>query len=222
VRRCTVLCLLIFLCLIFFMMTGLANPADDKFNEGTQLFKQANYEAAIVAFTQCIERLPYGAPGYGCYAHRGAAKNNLGLFDAAIADATEAIKRYDGTYALGYYVRGYSYLAKTEYDKALEDLQRAMRSVRSSKEGVLKYIYREFGRVYYAQELYAQAIDNLQKAIAIDHKLESANWWLGSAFEKMGKSAEAIIAYENFIKNAKPGDSTIEEAKQRIEKLSKE
>jgi len=76
--------------------------------------------------------------------------------------------------------------------------------------------------VYYAQDLYAQAVDNLKKAIAIDQKLQSANWWLGSAFEKMGKSAEAIIAYENFIKNSKPGDSNIEEANQRIEKLSKE
>jgi len=45
---------------------------------------------------------------------RGAAKNNLGLFDAAIADASEAIKRYDGDYALGYYVRGYSYIKETE------------------------------------------------------------------------------------------------------------
>ncbi|HWR31861.1 MAG TPA: tetratricopeptide repeat protein [Negativicutes bacterium] len=204
------------------MTTGWANQADDKYNEGTQLFKQANYEAAVVAFTQCIELLPHGAPGYGCYASRGAAKNNLGLFDAAIADASEAIKRYDGDYALGYYVRGYSYIKKAEYDKALADLQKALRSAQSLKEGVLKYIYRELGRVYYAQDLYAQAVDNLKKAIAIDQKLQSANWWLGSAFEKMGKSAEAIIAYENFIKNSKPGDSNIEEANQRIEKLSKE
>ena len=220
-RRVVNLCLAGLLCAFLLTPTGWASPAEVKYEEGLEFFKRGDYKAAIVAFTKCIESLPDKASGYGCFSARGSAKNNIGLYDDAIVDANEAIKRYGADYVSGYYVRGYGYMAKKEYDKSIEDLQKALLAVHSSNNNLLKYIHRKLGRSYYGKELYEPTIINLQKAIKLDAQLEGANWWLGNAFEKSGKTDEARKAYENFIRYAKPNDSRIEMARQRIKILPK-
>ena len=199
-----------------------ASLANDRYTDGQAYLKQGNYKGAVAAFTHCIAELENAAPGYGCFAGRADAQNNLGNYDAAIQDATEGIKRYTkGAYAKGYYIRGYAYRSTKEYDKAISDLQRALPEAQHSNKGLLKSIYRELGRSYYEKAEYVQSISYLQKAMEQDATSPSTYWWLGRAYEKNGDREKAIEAYENYLRYAKPTGSHVAAAKIRIEKLSK-
>lgn len=220
-RRAANICLASLLCAFLLMPTGWAHSAEVKYEEGIEFSRRGDYKGAIVAFTQCIESLPNEASGYGCFAHRGTAKNNLGLYDDAIVDANEAIKRYMADYAYGYYVRGYAYMAKKEYDKAIEDLRKSLSEAQKLEKNLLPSIYRELGRAYYGKADYEQAVSNFQTALELDVKFASAYWWLGNAYEKSGNQVKALNAYENYIQYANPKGSYVETAKMRIEKLSK-
>ena len=204
------------------MATVQANLSNDRYTDGQAYLKQENYQAAVAAFTQCIAALENAAPGYGCFAGRADAQNNLGNYDAAIEDATEGIKRYTKAgYAKGYYIRGYAYRSKKEYDKAISDLQRTLPEAQKSNKSLLKHIYRELGRSYYGKAEYVEAINYLQKAIEQDSNSASIYWWLGRAYEKNGDREKAIEAYENYLRYAKPTGSHVAAAKIRNEKLSK-
>ena len=197
-----------------------ANPSEDKFAEGNRLFQQGKYSEAVVAFTQCIATLPQGASGYGCFGQRAAAKNNLRQFDEAMADANEGIARYltatGKVYSFGHYVRGYAYMAKSEYDKAITELQIALENVQEEDRSKIKYYYREMGRCYFAKELYNDAVNYFQKAAEQDEQFGIAYWWMGAAFARQGKSDEAISAYEKFIQLTKPMNRLVSVAKWRI------
>ncbi|MHC1761422.1 MAG: tetratricopeptide repeat protein [Negativicutes bacterium] len=197
-----------------------ANPSEDKFAEGNRLFQQGKYSEAIVAFTQCIATLPKGESGYGCFGRRASAKSNLKQYDEAMADANEGIARYltatGKSYSYGHYVRGYVYMAKSEYDKAIKELQIALENVQEEDKNRIKYYYREMGRCYYAKELYDDARTFFQKAAEPDEQFVDAYWWMGAAFARQGKPDEAISAYEKLIQLATPTNRIVSAAKWRI------
>ena len=211
-----VVVLLLSFCL---MPTGFASLSQTYYNEGMKYSRQGNYRAALAAFTRCIDSLENNAPGYGCFARRAAAQSNLGAYDAAIQDATEAIKRYSGNYSYGHYVRGHVYREKKEYDAALMDLQKALAFADKSDKSFLVQIYYDLGRTYYGMGVCDQAISNFQLSLDIDPQFASGYWYLGNAHKKAGNTEEAIKAYENFIQYAKDADSRVNSAKEFIKKL---
>jgi tetratricopeptide (TPR) repeat protein len=98
-----------------------------------------DYDLAIKDFTEAIRSNPNSPLSYNgrawIYAYH--LKTN---FDQAIADATQAI-RLDSNKAEYYDTRGWAYLGKGDYNKAIDDFNRALRidsSMESSKEGLRK------------------------------------------------------------------------------------
>ena len=114
--------------------------ATDYYKRALENEKNGNYELAIEDYTEAIRLSPPNpAPLYNnrAWIYAYDLKTN---FDQAIADATQAI-RLDPNDADYYDTRGWAYLGKGDYNKAIDDFNKALqldRNLESSKEGLKK------------------------------------------------------------------------------------
>jgi len=100
--------------------TGAARVA---FDRGTAAYKANNYGEAIREFSEAI-RLSPGC--FTCYSMRSMMYRQVKDWDKSIDDATNIISR-DSSSAMGYHLRGFTYVEKGEYTKALADLETSQR-----------------------------------------------------------------------------------------------
>lgn len=100
------------------------NPEEaDKARElGNQKFKEADWPAAVAAYTEMTKRAPDDPRGYS---NRAAALIKLMTFPGAVTDCDEAIKR-DPKFIRAYIRKAQAYLAMKEYSKCLDVLVEAM------------------------------------------------------------------------------------------------
>jgi stress-induced-phosphoprotein 1 len=88
---------------------------------GQQKFQDADWPAAVDAFTEVTKRAPDDPRGYS---NRAAALIKLMAFPQAVQDCDEAIKR-DAKFIRAYIRKSQALLAMKEYNKALDALTEA-------------------------------------------------------------------------------------------------
>jgi tetratricopeptide (TPR) repeat protein len=94
-----------------------------------------------------------------------------------------------------YIARGQHYYEKKDYDRAIEDFNRAI----PLKPKWLQLAYGNRGNAYFLKDEDDKAIDSYDKAIAIDPKYASAYTSRGLLYEKAGAIERAKSDYESAL-----------------------
>jgi len=125
---------------------------------------------------------------------RGIAHAKKGEYDQAIADYTEAIKKWGGKDYL-YYNRALSYKGKKEYDKAIADLTESLRLNPKYADA-----YSSRGSAYDEIKEYAKALADYGQAIAL--KPDKASLYYDRAIVHMnaGDNDRALADYDESLR----------------------
>ncbi|MBM3435130.1 MAG: tetratricopeptide repeat protein, partial [Bacteroidetes bacterium] len=127
------------------------------YNESLGCFNDNKYPEAVSMATKAIALNPQFVKAYY---NRGCYRLRMNLPEDAIADYSKVISLDPG--GSGYKARGYVYLVKKEYQKAVEDLSVA---VINDPESAGSYYYRACA--YSLQEKNSQALADFDKAIEL-------------------------------------------------------
>ncbi len=156
---------------------------------GTILSQLGQYEKAVDAFSRAIEEDP--AYTYA-YSKRGRAYERMGLPEAALLDYNTALN-LDPNLAEAHVSRGLFYYQRWDYDRALADFGQAVDLNPTANN-------RDFRAIaLMGMQRYEEALKDLDKANEIDPALPLPWFRRGFIYEKQGKKAEAIAAYQHFI-----------------------
>ncbi len=153
----------------------------DSCNEGIEALENDNYDLAITCFTKAIRNEPNLAPAY---ALRANAYHNLGNYDAAIKDYTEAIRIVKPTLeelpkeqSAGIYNdRGFSYFLNSDFNHAIADYTKALQF---KQDFAAAYFNR--GDAYVIQQMYDNAIADYNEVIRLEPKNPQAYYLRGFA-----------------------------------------
>lgn len=152
-----------------------------KLEEGKKLFEEQNYEAAITAFNEFLNEKGNHADALF---FRALAFRKVGRFHESINDFTNMLTKLPDEASL-YSERGVSYYHLKEYNKAVEDLDKA---VSLEPNNPYRYSSRAYIRAYIDVE---GAIADYEKTIELDPKDEIALNNLGLLLENKGNIKEA-------------------------------
>jgi len=159
-----------------------------------QTYSAAEYDPIIQAivntfsFTEPIE--PTTAEEY---TNRGVTCYDMGNYDQAIADFTEAIK-LDPNFAEAYHWRGFAYFDQGNYDQAIEDYTQEL-----AIDPDYAQAYYERGLNYYTQGDYEQAINDYTDAIALNPSYSMAYSNRGLTYHAQENYDQAIADYTKAI-----------------------
>jgi tetratricopeptide (TPR) repeat protein len=125
---------------------------------------------------------------------RGVRSFNRRLYDRAIADFTEAIKR-NAKLAPAYLARARSFLHKADYATALTDYNRTLALDPNNASA-----YNERGRAYIGLKNYDRAIADFTEAIRLAPRTESFYTNRAGAFLAKKDYRQAIASYDESIR----------------------
>jgi len=115
---------------------------------------------------------------------------------AGCASSQSKVKKEESSKA--YYKLGIAYL-----NDAVPNPQKAyiefLKSVEIDPEN--KDAHYAVGHIYAQRQDYPHAIESFEKVISIDPNYSEAHNYIGKVYEISGKDAEAIMAYQNALKN---------------------
>jgi Tfp pilus assembly protein PilF len=204
---------------IFAVVSAAADDAANCMAKGTE---------AIAACDAWIKQDPKNAVAYF---NRGDIYRNVGDYDHAVSDFSQAIK-FDPKYALAYDHRGLAYLGKHEYDRAMADFEKeikldpgygptynnrglvyeAMGDVVRAFAGFDQAIklnpnhagaaYTNRGRVYEGRGDHDRAIADFDQSININPNYFQAYHFRGIAYYNKGEYDRAIADFEEAIRLA--------------------
>jgi len=166
---------------------GTPSPAD-LVNQGVEVARTGEYDAAIHNFDEAIRIDPKYVPAYD---NRGTAEMAKGDLARAMADYDEAI-RLDPKDSLAFINRGLIYRSKGDFTRAIADYDRAIQI-----DPQFSLAYYDRGIVYGKQGDYRRALADFQEAIRRDPKdpspYNSAAWILAScSADKCRDGAKAV------------------------------
>lgn len=133
---------------------------------------------------------------------------SMKMYDEAVKYYSRAVELKDN-YSRAEFGLAKTYIEKTEYNKALETLNKL--------EGVREdiNIYFEQGRVYYNKRDFEEAVNKFRQVIAIEPLHANALYSLGLSLEEVNAKDEALYYY-NMVARLNPDN---EEVKKKIEGL---
>ncbi len=123
--------------------------------QGIVLLENDQYNEAIAAFNEFIEKNPENATAYF---YRGRAYQEGNLYTTAITDYSKALE-IDSRMAEAYINRGNAYLYKRHIDKSIADFNNAIEIIPD-----LALAYNNRGFAYYCANQYEKAWDDVNKA----------------------------------------------------------
>lgn len=129
------------------------------------------------------------------YFHRGKRHLELGEFDQAIHDFTQAIE-LENRYVFAYAERGLAWEMKGFHEKALEDYNKALEI---NPEYSIAFKYR--GLTWQTMGEYAKAIDDYNKAIELDPEDPEPFYQIGCVYCKQRDKKDALRFLEMALKN---------------------
>ena len=200
--------LILILMALFFCTAVFAQTQKEIFDSGVLLFKKAQYQNAIDAFSELIAIAPDHADAYK---NRGVSYMKLQKFDLAIKDfeiAKELFPELKGLYSN----LGVAWYYKKEYAKAIKsyDVELEM-----APENYVAY----FNRALCLAELDKndEALEDLEKTLNLKSDFYWAICYKADLLAKKGDTAQAIEAYKEAIKS----DSQNAYAKDKLAQLDK-
>lgn len=128
------------------------------------------------------------------YTNRGNAYDDLGEYNRAIDDYTEALRIEPG-YASAYNNRGVSYDNLGDYTRAIENYDQALRY----DPGHVNAYYNR-GNAYDDLGEYRRAILDYSKALRLDPNYASAHQNRGVSYESLGEYERAAADWEQAIR----------------------
>ena len=133
------------------------------FQRGTEAVQRDDWDTAIEYYTEVISSVAASTSLLAwVYNNRGAAYNQKGAYDRAIADLTKMIElKPDDPEA--YRNRGAAYNNKGEYELAIGDYEKAMNLKPDNAE-----LYYMRGAAYYSKDEYEFAAANFNRAIELN------------------------------------------------------
>lgn len=191
--------ILIFLILFIIFV----NPVESKTavewnNEGVKYYNLGEYEKAIDAFDNGIDKL-YASTEKNkniIYNHKGWALLRLGKYNEAIEvfDTLIAIKGINVYKKEGWYGKGYIYYKLGEYEKAIEALDRAI-----ALDEKFEDPWNQKGWSYYKLGEYNKAIGAFDKAIDLNSRNKGSWNGKGLSYYNLDKYDKAIEAFKRAI-----------------------
>ena len=157
--------------------------ANQKFEEGNQLYYQQNYNGAIAKYNEVLQLNPNYAEAYY---NRGCAYDDLDNNTAAISDYTKAIELYPN-YFEAYNNRGLAYYNMGNRNAAIIDYNKAI-AINPNDE----IAYYNRGLAYQNIRNYNAAIADYTKAIALNPNYLAAHNNRAIVYTLSGKFEEAI------------------------------
>jgi tetratricopeptide (TPR) repeat protein len=142
----------------------------------------AKFEEARQQFVQYVVMQPNDASGHCA----------LGMTLAAIERSAEARKEFERSIAIdparteSYYRLGLLDLESKNLDLAVKRFQYVLEREPKHSGALLG-----FGKVEFEQKHYVEAVDLLQRAVASDHLLREAHYYLGLTYARMGRKTES-------------------------------
>ncbi len=170
--------------------------AQEWFEKG---FKSTDAEEKIRCYTEAIHLNPDYSEAYN---NRGAARNDKGDLDGALADYTEAIQLRPN-YALPHRNRGSIRIEKGDFEGALADLNQA---IQLKPDEPANFITR--GNIYRAKQDLTHAIADYNQAIRLrpDDDDSEAYYKRGMAFSVRGDNLSALPDLQKAVK-LRPNDA---------------
>ncbi len=160
------------------------------YEQGTDKYRQENYQGAIESFTQAIKLNPdYSA----AYNQRGDAFYRLEKYEKAQSDSSEAI-RLNPKDANAYYDRGFTLYTLNNYNGAIADFSQAITIDSTNADA---YYARGLARSQIKEK--QAAIEDFNQAIAINSDYAAAYLERAKIFRKQGKKLEAIKDFDEAI-----------------------
>jgi tetratricopeptide (TPR) repeat protein len=162
------------------------------FHRGYALMQKADYDKAIVEYTEAIRLDPKYALAY---THRAVAYFNKGEVDKAIADNSEAI-RIDPKLVVAYRNRGREYGQKNEHAKAIADFSEAIKLQPQHADA-----YNDRSISYRQTGEYDKAIDDCNMALQLNPKLAPLVYLnRGKVYLLKDEVAKAVADFSEAIK----------------------
>ncbi|HIJ54773.1 MAG TPA: tetratricopeptide repeat protein [Deltaproteobacteria bacterium] len=167
----------LFIFLICFFLGSVPAGAEDWYQQGFELLKAHQFEAAAKAFDSAIKENPRDAKAYN---QRGVALANMGHLDQAVASYTKALEIDSNLYG-AVNNRGSAFYRKGDYDLAISDFSRAI-----ELNPYLEVTYSNRGIVWIKKGQMKRAISDFDKAVEINPYSYEAHYNRGTAHASNG------------------------------------
>jgi tetratricopeptide (TPR) repeat protein len=185
-RRKSLMCFLLFAVALGFISFPVNTSAQSRKDrkraenlvvEGDTLYRQQNYDAAIVSYARALAVVPkYPLAHY----NKGRAHFNLDQFDEAISEFGIAMEQgYDALTVLA--IRWRAYFAKKQLDDAMNDIQKAKRAAPDND-----YFYIAEGQIFHEQRNFQEAVDSYLRAMELGTKNTNVGYLLALSYNGLG------------------------------------
>lgn len=150
------------------------------------------------AAEDCTQAIQQGEISIETYLNRGLARYRLGEYQASIADFDRVLGLNLGDWR-GYYNRGLARVELIEYERAIADFGRALHYSTSAEKSQQSAIYIDRGLAYLMLEKTGEAIDNFDRAIAIDDRSSRAYYNRACTCHRHGEFQQALKDFTRVI-----------------------
>ncbi|MDF1665086.1 MAG: tetratricopeptide repeat protein [Planctomycetota bacterium] len=189
---------------------GLPKDARSFNQRGFKFMNAKKYKRAIQDFDQAIKLNPNQSPAY---TNRGICRFHLGNFEGALSDYNKSIAYKP--FALTHNNRGYLFMERKQYQKALQDFNIAIKiDPRCSSA----YNNRALLHSYLGK--HREAIQDYDQCLLITPTMTESYYNRALSKEKIGDKKGAIEDYEQLIQ-LRPNDAKIPQWKTAIQQLQK-
>lgn len=184
------------------------------FDEGVAASRAGEYDTSIAKFTEALKSAPECQDCYYNIGFAHAQKKEWEKSEAAYKKAVEL----KPDYVAAWNGLANAYNAQNKLDLAFEASNKAAEYGGSATGGGgASGLYNQ-GVILWNQSKFAEARDKFEAATKADPKYGEAWYMLGSANTNVGDFAQAVAAYEEYLK-VDPSGSHAADAKERIEQL---
>ncbi|MFH0867427.1 MAG: tetratricopeptide repeat protein [Bacteroidota bacterium] len=167
-----------------------ANPDETNYiNLSLEYFQNTMYNECVWAAQKALE---YNVNSYIAYNNMCSAYNQLGMWDEAIAAGKNAIAVIPGAQLASNNLQ-LSFDGKAKLDKDIADAEVLVKTLPSEEN------YLNLGYLYYQANNFELSISTNQKAIEINKKSVIAYNNICSAYNEMGKWADAVVYCEKAL-----------------------
>lgn len=165
--------------------------------KGDELVKAGNLEEAEAIFKEEEGIAPWSAsPHYRLgllYLERGKLDESILEFEKAIQKSPEDLFAYKS-----YAELGYIHVQKSQFDKAIEMYQNAIKGMIDDKED----LYQDLGHCYLVQGKYDEAISMYKEALKLNPEFIPPHFYLGNVYLMKKMKDKAMEEYKVYLEHA--------------------